>query len=258
MLLNVRDRGDGPAVVLLHGYPLNRTMWDELADSLSRRYRVITPDLPGHGDSKAPAGIYRMGWMAESVLQTLGTLRVDGPFVIGGLSMGGYVAQAMAVEHGERLRGLILMNTRAAADTPEQASAREKTASEVVRTGDVGAIAGAMIPRLLAPESAAGNPGLVHRIEAMILGTPPAGISGALLGMAAREDRIADLPRIGLPTLVVAGDRDAVVPLAEAEAMAAALPKGRLVVVPDVGHLAPIESPTIVFEAVERFLGDLG
>lgn len=258
MLLNVDDRGDGPAVVLLHGYPLNRTMWTELAERLAPRFRVVTPDLPGHGASGAPTAVYEMDWMADSVLTTIDALGVEGPFVIGGLSMGGYVAQSMAVRHADRLRGLILMNTRAIGDTPEQAQAREQTAAEVARTCDIGAIARTMIPRLLAPALILNDSLLLTRVERMMLGTPPAGIAGALRGMAVRPDRTGDLPRITLPTLIVASDQDAIVPVAEAQAMAASLPDARLVVVPGVGHLSPLEAPEAVFQAVDSFLLTLG
>lgn len=258
MLLNVDDRGSGPAVVLLHGYPLNRTMWTELADRLAPRFRVVLPDLPGHGGSDAPSRPYPMGWMADSVLETLDALGVPSPFVLGGLSMGGYVAQALAVEHPGRPRGLVLMNTRAIADTAEQARNREQTAAQVEQTGDVGPVAQAMLPRLLAASSIANQPGLSERVERMMLDTRPAGVAGALRGMAIRPDRLADLPRISVPTLVVASDQDAIVPVAEAQAMAAALPASRLVVIPGVGHLSPMEAPDAVFQAIGSFLTALG
>lgn len=257
MLLKADDRGRGPAVVLLHGYPLNRTMWTELAERLADRRRVITPDLPGHGESDAPASVYTMEWMASSVLETVDALGVREPFVVGGLSMGGYVAQALAVDHARRLRGLILLNTRAIGDDPEQAQTREAAAAEIERTGNVEAVARSMIPRLLAPGSIAANPALRERVERMMLGTSVTGIAGALRGMAVRPDRRDDLPRIPLPTCVIAGDQDAIVPLPEAQAIASALPTARLVVVAGAGHLTPLETPTAVFQAVSHYLDDL-
>src|SRR5438270_3134912 len=115
MLLAYEDQGLGPVVVLLHGFPLDHTMWESQLTTLGSLYRVITPDLRGHGKSAAPDGIYPVEDMADDVVELLDSLRITEPIVLGGLSMGGYVAMALAVRHPKRLRGLMLMDTKAGA-----------------------------------------------------------------------------------------------------------------------------------------------
>lgn len=135
MLLAFTEQGSGPVVVLLHGFPLNRVMWAEQIQTLSAAHRVIAPDLRGHGDSPAPDAVYTMDSMADDVVELLDGLGVAEPVVVGGLSMGGYVALAMALKHPCRLRGLMLIDTRAAADAPEAAKGREVTAQAVLKAG---------------------------------------------------------------------------------------------------------------------------
>lgn len=124
MRLAFLDEGPGPAVVLLHGFPLSGAMWKEQLDGIGSTYRLIVPDLRGHGDSPAPDGVYTMDEMADDVIELLDTLSLDDPVVVGGLSMGGYVALSLAVRYPARIRGLMLMDTRAGADSPEAAQKR--------------------------------------------------------------------------------------------------------------------------------------
>src|SRR4051812_16873266 len=131
MLLAYDDDGPGPVVVLLHGFPLNRKIWSAQEASVGSIYRVIAPDLRGHGQSAAPAGVYTMDDMAGDVLELLDALQVDGPVVLGGLSMGGYVALSLLALAPERVRALMLIDTRASADTPEAARNREELARVV-------------------------------------------------------------------------------------------------------------------------------
>src|SRR5882724_9647259 len=128
MILSCSDDGPGPVVVLLHGFPLSRAMWIEQIPDLGAVYRLIAPDLRGHGDSPAPEGVYTMDEMADDVIELLDTLHLDEPVVLGGLSMGGYVALSMVARYPQRIRALMLMDTRAEADTPEAAQKREESA----------------------------------------------------------------------------------------------------------------------------------
>src|SRR5436305_1002852 len=121
MLLNYDDHGPGPVVVLLHGFPLDHTMWEFQRETLGSMYRVIAPDLRGHGKTAAPEGIYPVEDMAEDVVELLDALKINEPVVVGGMSMGGYLAMAMAVKQPKRLRGLMLVNTRARADPADSA-----------------------------------------------------------------------------------------------------------------------------------------
>src|SRR3954468_10571235 len=131
MLLNYTDDGPGPVVVLIHGFPLDLSMWDSQRTTIGSMYRVIAPDLRGHGRSAAPEGIYPIDDMADDVVEMLDALRIGEPVVVGGLSMGGYVALSLAARYPKRLRGLMLINTRAVADSPEAARVREDLAQQV-------------------------------------------------------------------------------------------------------------------------------
>ena len=257
MLLAFDDNGPGPVVVLLHGFPLDRSMWRYQVETVGSMYRVITPDLRGHGETAAPEGIYPIEDMAGDVIDTLDALRITEPIVLGGLSMGGYVALALAVRHPKRLRALMLMDTKAEADTPDAAAQREVQARQVEASGDVGAVASAMLPRLFAPATLELRPEVVATVDERMRRASPLGLAGALRGMAGRPDRTGDLGRITMPTLVLGGTADAITPPAGMRRLAESLPNARYVEVPDAGHLAPLENPAVVNRAILEFLGSL-
>jgi 3-oxoadipate enol-lactonase len=257
MLLAFTDEGAGPVVVLLHGFPLNRSMWSGQIGELGRSFRVIAPDLRGHGESPAPDAVYSMELMAEDVVELLDGLAITEPVVVGGLSMGGYVALALAVKHPERIRGLILADTRAAADSPEAARGREETAQAVLRDGHPGAVVESMIPKLFAGSTIQGRPEVVAPMRAAMEATSASGVAGALRGMAVRPDRRDALKSIAAPTLVAVGEQDAISPPDEARAIAEALPNARLAVIPGAGHLSPCENPEAFNAAVLDFLRSL-
>ena len=257
MLLAFSDEGTGPVVVLLHGFPLNRSMWDAQVRALAPAHRVIVPDLRGHGESPAPDAVYAMDLMAEDVVEMLDGLGIAEPVVVGGLSMGGYVALALALNHPDRIRGLVLADTRAAADSPEAAAKREETAQAVLKTGDLGPLIEGMVPRLFSRSTFRDRPGLVPPIKAAMEQTTPAGVAGALRGMACRPDRRDRLGEIPCPVLVAVGEDDAISPPDEARAIAESLPAGRLAVIPRAGHLAPYENPDAFNPALLDFLRDV-
>lgn len=254
MILHYDDHGPGPVVVLLHGFPLDHAMWEAQREGVGAIYRLICPDLRGHGLSAAPDGIYLIEDMAADVVELLDHLRITERIVVGGLSMGGYVALAIAARYPERLRGLVLMDTRAGADSPEAAKAREELAQKVLAAGSAEPAVLAMMPRLWSPATRTRRPDLIARFEARMFRTPARAVAGALRGMAARPDRTADLPGMQMPTLVVVGSDDVITPPAEARAMAEAIPNARLIEVPDAGHLAPLENPGQVNAALLQFL----
>ncbi|HEV3165152.1 MAG TPA: alpha/beta fold hydrolase [Isosphaeraceae bacterium] len=254
MLLAYADNGPGPVVVLLHGFPFDRGMWEAQQIALGSTYRLITPDLRGHGESAAPTGIYTMDDMADDVVELLDALRITEPVVLGGLSMGGYVALALAVRHPKRLRGLMLLDTKATADTPEAARGREELAQKVEALGSAEPVVKAMVPKLFSQATRLNRPELIARLEERMLRTPARGVAGALRGMAVRPDRTGELSRISVPTLVIVGSEDVITPPTEARAMAQALPNAELVEIPDAGHLAPLENPAPANAAMLAFL----
>lgn len=251
------DTRSAPVVVLLHGFPLSREMWSEQIRTLGACYRVIAPDLRGHGQSPCPDGAYTMDEMADDVVELLDRLEVREPVVLGGLSMGGYVALALVMRYPERVRGLMLIDTRAAADPPETARVREETAREVLRDGSPRAVTETMVPRLFGKTTLGKQPQKVEPILTVMETTSVQGIAGALRGMACRPDRRGDLSRIGVPTLVIVGEDDVISPPSEASEIAAAIPGARLEVIPQAGHLAPYENPGATNGVILRFLEEL-
>jgi pimeloyl-ACP methyl ester carboxylesterase len=257
MLLSYDDYGPGPVLVLLHGFPLSRKIWAAQETNVGSMYRVIAPDLRGHGGSAAPEGVYTMDVMAGDVIALLDALQITQPVVLGGLSMGGYVAMALRALYPQRVRALMLMDTRAAADTPEAAQNREELARTVEATGSVRPVVDSMLPRLFSDETRARRAELIPPVRAIMEKTSPRAVAAALRGMARRPDRMAELPSITVPTLVLVGAHDVISPPDEARAMAAALPNAQLAIIPGGGHLAPLENSEAANEAILGFLNKL-
>jgi pimeloyl-ACP methyl ester carboxylesterase len=257
MLLAYDDYGPGPVVVLLHGFPLNRKVWSAQETSVGSIYRVIAPDLRGHGESAAPEGVYTMGVMADDVIELLDALQIDEPVVLAGLSMGGYVAMDLVARYPSRFRGLMLIDTRGTADTPEAAANREELARAVEASGSVRQVVDAMVPKLFSDETRARRADLIPPVREGMEKTKPRGVAGALRGMAQRPDRMADLATFALPTLIMVGAHDAITPVDESRTMAGVLPNAQLVVVPNAGHLSPLENPDVANAAILDFLGKL-
>jgi len=232
-------------------------MWEEQLSGIGSTYRVIAPDLRGHGESPAPEGVYTMDEMADDVVELLDSLSISERIVLGGLSMGGYVALSLVVRYPDRVRGLMLFDTRAGADTPEAAQNREATARAILAADSAKELVDAMIPKLFAPITLGQRPERVEPLRAVMENNTPRGIAGALRGMAIRPDRRADLPGIKVPTLVLVGEHDAITPTAEAKALAAAIPNARVEVIPESGHMAPYENPSAANAVILRFLKSL-
>jgi 3-oxoadipate enol-lactonase len=247
--VEVRESGAGPAVLLLHGYPLDGAMWSGVARVLSTSLRVLKPDLPGHGENSgpAPASLEAHADFVEALLAEL-----PAPVGLAGFSMGGYIALALMKRRPEKVRALALVDSRAGADDATGRAKREESIA-LVRAQGVEAIAQAMVPKLLSPEGVR-KPDLVERLTRMIKRQKPDTVAADLAAMRDREDRAALLPSIAVPTLIVVGELDALTPPPDSEAMAAAIPGARLVTVPGAGHLTPMERPRAVAAALGDFL----
>ena len=248
----------GVPVVLLHGFPFNRTLWREQAEALRAHYTVITIDLRGHGETPAPTGDApaTMEEMAKDVAALLDELRIDARIVLGGLSMGGYVALAFYRLFPARVLALVLADTRPQADTEEARRNREEIATQILREG-IRTIDDAMMPKLLAPATYHEQPQIVQRIRDMILQTDPQGAAAAMLGMAARADQTELLREIDCPTLIIVGSLDRVTPPADAELMQREIRGARLEVLAGAGHVSNLERPAEFNRALEKFLDEL-
>ncbi len=247
------DVGAGPALLLLHAFPLSAAMWRPQVAALQERYRVIVPDLRGFGGSDAPPGPYPMDTLADDAAALLAHLGVPRAVVVG-LSMGGYIAFAFWRRHQDQVAALVLADTRAGADSEEGRATRETNARLAEEQG-AGAIADKLIPNLVA---AGASPALRAELRALISANSPDGIAGALRGMAARPDSSADLAGIAVPLLAIVGEEDTLTPPAEAERIVAAVPRGTLVRIPGAGHLSNLEQPAAFNAALLGFLAGLG
>ncbi len=253
--LAVEIRGDGPAVLFIHGYPFDRSIWTHQMAALDGWSR-IAPDLRGMGQSDAPDLGYNMETYAADLAALLDLLGAD-EVVLVGLSMGGYVAFEFLRRWRNRVRGLVLLDTRAEADTPEGKKNRDAAAA-TARDQGAEAIADAMLPKVLGASTLAGAPATVERVRVMMAATPVAGMVGALGAMRDRPDSTPMLPGLaGLPVLVIVGDEDGVTPPAQARAMADAIPGASLVVIRSAGHLPTMERPVETTDALLAFLDGL-
>lgn len=254
--LSYSERGKGQeiALLLIHGFPLDRRLWAAQMSGLAAAARVITPDLRGHGRSETPAGPLTMDQQADDLAALLAHLGI-GRAVVAGLSMGGYIAFAMWRRHPERIRALVLADTRAEPDSVVARANRERAIAQVQQTG-AAAHADMMLPRLLSPTSLA-TPRLATAARKMMAEQSVAGIVGALGGLRDRADSRPTLPTITVPTLVITGAEDALTPPADGAALAAAIPGAQHTIVPKAGHLSPLENPRAFNATVRAFLRGL-
>lgn len=243
--------GAGP-VVLLHGFPLNRAMWDEIVPALADLYHVIVPDLRGHGETEAPDGIYEMADHAGDVLSLLDTLGHQKAAIVG-LSMGGYITLQLLTRAPERLLAAVLADTMGRADTDERKAARAAQA-EVIRKDGLGAFAELVLPRMFAPSVPTERPALVERFRQTITSQRPEAVVSALLGIAARPDMLEPLSTVHVPTLVLVGAEDQATTPEHSEELAKVIPGATLVVLPGAGHMSNWEDTEGFNRAVRTFL----
>ncbi|MBL7947274.1 MAG: alpha/beta fold hydrolase [Flavobacteriales bacterium] len=241
-----------PTLLLIHGFPLDHTLWDANVEALRSKADVIAPDLPGFGNMRRTGLEATMESYAQALLDDLDERGV-GAFIPCGLSMGGYVAMALVQRAPERMAGLVLCNTRSTADTPEGIAAREATARDATERG-MDVIARGMVPKVLGRTTRAQDPGLSNWIERMIARQDPQAVAAASRGMAQRRDRTDVLRAFDRPALVITGAEDELMPLPTSQAMAEALPAGKLVVIESAGHLSNVERPDAFNAAVLGYL----
>jgi pimeloyl-ACP methyl ester carboxylesterase len=250
--------GATPPLVLLHGFPLDRSMWAPQVEAFRSERRLIVPDLRGFGDDiREVSGILTMEGLAADLRELLDREGVDRA-VLCGLSMGGYVAMAFAERWPERLAGLVLANTRSTADDAAGRAARERMAADVLEKG-TGVVARAMLPKLFTPANLARQDGMdrigaPERVRRIIARQRPATVAAAARGMALRPDRTAVLHRLRMPALVITGDADQLMPMHTSEHLLAALPNASLAIVAGSAHLPNLERPEAFNEVLANHL----
>jgi len=250
------DRGTGLPIIFLHAFPLNRSMWAQQEDALCSQFRIITIDLRGHGDSDAPLWHYTLEQSADDVCALLDRLSIQ-QAIFTGLSMGGYILFAFYRKYAARVKGLILADTKAQADTEEGKNGRFQLAQIAYKKGP-SAIADVMIPKLLSPATVQTNLDLVHQVRGMIEGNQISGIAGDLMAMADRPDSVPLLSQITCPTQLIVGELDQATPPSDARLMADHIPQARLAIIPNAAHLSNLEQPETFNQIVGSFASDLG
>jgi pimeloyl-ACP methyl ester carboxylesterase len=244
--LYCEERGKGPLpLMLVHGFPFEHSLWNEVAAQLESETRLLLPDLRGYGLSPTPEGIYTMEAMAadlRALLDRLGIQRV----ALSGHSMGGYVALAFAEAYPERLAGLAMVMSAAAADAPERKTARYQQAEEIARQG-VGILEGSL-------ERYSPSAEVRERVRGWMRRARPAAVQGALMGMAERPDRLEVLAGLRVPVEIISGDLDILIPQERSREMAEKLWDGNLTILPGAGHMPMLEMPASTAAALRAFM----
>ncbi|MCW2726308.1 MAG: hydrolase, alpha/beta fold family [Frankiales bacterium] len=255
MDLAYREMGTGTPLVLLHAFPLSSAMWLSQREGLSGLCRVITPDLRGFGGSPLGEDEPSLDASADDVAALLDKLDLD-RVVLGGLSMGGYVAMAFLRRHPDRVSALVLADTKAGADPEPVKANRERIAAAVVEDGST-VLAADVLPTLTGRTTAASRPMAAGRVRALVQAAPAPAVAWAQRAMAARPDSFDTLRAFDRPSLVVVGDEDELSSPADAQAMVEALPDARLAVIREAGHLTAVETPEAFTAEVAGFLVEL-
>ena len=254
--ISYTERGHGLPLVLIHGFPLDNRIWESQISTLSDRYRVIAPDLPGFGKSQPPP---KSAFTLESLAETLHAFLTQinaTPCALAGLSMGGYMSFAYERKYPTTLKALLLVDTKAEADTPDGKAGRNKMI-EPARTGGSKPIAATMLPKMITAESQKNRPQLAQQVNAIMEACPPLTIEYALSAMRDRNDFRDCLPSVAEPTLIIVGDNDPITPPAVAESMHKAIPHSKLVIIKSAAHLSTMEQPEQVNQALRQFLATI-
>lgn len=247
-------RGDGVPLLLIHGFPLHRGMFAPQLEGLADVAKVIVFDVPGVGESEP--GPVSMDTIADLAATVLTELEIE-KAVVGGVSMGGYASFAFARRHADRLLGLILADTRAVADSEAARDGRRAMARLVQQEG-VAAAANRMVPGWFGPSTLEGRPDVVKEAREMVEAAPAVAVVLMLEALAKRPDSTPGLRDIKLPTLVISGEEDPMIPATEMGEWAALIPGARHVVVPRTGHLPNLEEPVEFNRVVAEFILEVG
>src|SRR5688500_2547248 len=248
------DVGTGLPVVFIHGFPHNRTLWAPQLGGLLTRARCIAPDLRGFGESEV-RGPYTMDSYADDVVAVLDALQIDRA-VIAGLSVGGYVAFALWRRYRQRVRALILADTRAGEDS-EEARAKRQEMIALVRARGSGAVADAQIAGMVGKTTREKHPDIADAVHRMLTMAPVEGVAGALEAMMNRPDSTPTLATIDVPTMIIVGSEDVLTPPKEARAMHEQIAGSRLEILAGSGHVSNVERPAAFNHVASEFLGVL-
>jgi pimeloyl-ACP methyl ester carboxylesterase len=246
------DEGRGAPLVLLHPFPLSAEAFREDAAELASRFRVIAPSVRGFGGTDGFVEPPSIDAMADDLVALLDALGVEEPVVACGISMGGYVALAFARRHASRLRGLVLADTRAEADSEEARTGRDRAIARV-EGGDMAGFIDELVPKLLSEATRRERPAVEAHVRSLARAAEPLAVADALRALRDRPDARPTLGEIAVPTLVLVGEDDVVTPPPVAEALARGVPGATLEVLPRAGHLVNLETPAAFRASLASF-----
>jgi pimeloyl-ACP methyl ester carboxylesterase len=247
-----QGRGAG-TLILVHGFPLTPAMWEPQLALADRGWRIIVPELRGFGDGKSDPPTTSIDDYAGDTIDLLDKLDIKKDAVVCGLSMGGYAAFAMYRHAASYFRGMVLADTRSQGDSPEAVTNR-KNMQQLVRDKGQGAVADALLPKLLCEATLKGRPDVIDNMRRQIMGNSVESIVGALTALMTRPDSTPMLPTLRIPVQIIVGADDALTPPPLSEQMHKDIPGSELVVIPGAGHMSNMEQPQAFNDALGRFL----
>ncbi|MCG8405300.1 MAG: alpha/beta hydrolase [Phycisphaerales bacterium] len=244
--------GEGEPILFVHGFPITWKLWEHAVEPMRDAYRLIMPDLRGMGQSEATNGV-TMATYADDLNALLDAVEVREPVVLVGLSMGGYVLFEFCRRYPDRVRALVLADTRAEADTPESAQNRRVTAERVLTEG-THVVVEQMIDKIMGPQASSE---LRETWQSIMNATDPKGVAAALHAMSERPDSTPTLAEIKVPTLVVVGEDDAITPPSSARKIHEGIAGAQLKLIRDAGHMPPVEQPDGFVRVLRQFVDAL-
>lgn len=245
-------------VVFIHGFPFNHKMWmfpGGQTEAIASTHRVVAYDVRGHGESEVGDALYTIEFFVDDLIGLMDHLNIRAAVLVG-LSMGGYIALRAVERHPDRVRALVLSNTKAEADSNE-GRVKRSAAIRAIRQNGPKVFAQTFVAGAFAPDTFNAKPDAVKAIQSTIERTAPAALCATLLALAARTDSTPGLPNIKVPTLILAGEHDAIATPADAELMRSKIPGAELSIIPHAAHLSNIENPEDYNKHLTAFLAKL-
>ena len=258
LTVSYSDHGpdDAPVIIFIHGFPLNKSMWDTQVEALKENYRVIAYDIRGHGKSDPAIDEFFIELFVLDLLRLMEKLRIE-KSILCGLSLGGYIALNAVLKHPDRFDGLILNDTQCIADTPE---IKENRCNAIISINEKGVelYADESIKKLFAPKSFTQKKNVIATVKEMIISTPKETLCNTLHALAERKETCTQLPEINIPVLIMVGQEDKITPIAAAQQMHEKILNSKLEIIQQAGHLSNLEDPTAFNIHLVKFLEFVG
>ena len=258
LTVSYSDHGpdDAPVIIFIHGFPLNKSMWNIQVEALKENYRVIAYDIRGHGNSDAGFDEFSIELFVIDLLRLMEKLKIE-KSILCGLSLGGYIALNAVLKHPDRFDGLILNDTQCISDTPEIKENRCLAIIRIMKNG-VEQYADEIIKNLFAPESFTKKKNVIDAVKEMIISTPKQSLCNTLHALAERKETCDQLPQINIPVLIMVGKEDKITPIAAAQQMHEKMFNSKLEIIQQAGHLSNLENPTTFNTHLVNFLDLVG